>query len=314
MPSRAQNLSWLPAGYKAAVCLTIDDVHPGSSDDAYEAGGDLLDGALGRVAQLLAAHRQLKTTLFVTPNWRPLGLVRRNSILTRIPFIRDRVYWSTLQKPDHLRIDRHPAFVECLNKLERADVAIHGLHHVHRGPKLAVEFQDQSFEECADVLAEAKSIFADAGLSHTGGFQPPAWHLPQNLEEALADGAFRFVSSARDIETPVSADAQTAMSGIKGVSLIFPERLPRSGLLHFTSNFQASSSPRRAFDIVDAGGVLCIKAHIFKSGGGHTMVDGLDDLYCNYLDLLFTTLAERYGDALWWTSMSEIAAHVESSC
>ena len=32
---------WLPPGRSAAVCLSIDDIHPGRSGDHYEAGGDL---------------------------------------------------------------------------------------------------------------------------------------------------------------------------------------------------------------------------------------------------------------------------------
>ena len=40
---------WLPDGRKAAVVFTIDDVHPGTSADVYEAGGDLGNGARGLV-------------------------------------------------------------------------------------------------------------------------------------------------------------------------------------------------------------------------------------------------------------------------
>jgi len=40
---------WLVSGKQAAICFTIDDVHPGKSSDTYEAGGDLGQGALGHV-------------------------------------------------------------------------------------------------------------------------------------------------------------------------------------------------------------------------------------------------------------------------
>lgn len=40
---------WLPDGKTAAVVWSIDDIHPATSDDAYEAGGDLERGALGHV-------------------------------------------------------------------------------------------------------------------------------------------------------------------------------------------------------------------------------------------------------------------------
>ncbi len=43
----------------------------------------------------------------------------------------------------------------------------------------------------------------------------------------------------------------------------------------------SGDSPReRALQILDLGGLLHIKAHIFKHAGAHTMLDGLDDLYC----------------------------------
>jgi hypothetical protein len=56
--------------------------------------------------------------------------------------------------------------------------------------------------------------------------------------------------------------------------------------------------------------LLHIKAHIFKTGGQHVMLDGLDDLYCNYLDLLLDRIERRYGARLWWPSLSEVAARV----
>ena len=64
---------WLPSGKTAAVCFSVDDIHPSTSTDPYEAGGDLGRGALGRLARLLDRHPKLRATLFVTPDWRPLG-------------------------------------------------------------------------------------------------------------------------------------------------------------------------------------------------------------------------------------------------
>ena len=305
---------WLPPGKSAAVCFSIDDVHPATSQDDYETGGDLGDGALGRVENLLQRHPELNVTLFVTPDWRPRGLVARQSLLTGIPFLRDRIIWPTLHPAGKMRVDRHAAFVEYLNALPRTEIAMHGLHHLHRGPRFAVEFQEQDHNECASMLRQGQRIFRNAGLRYSGGFQPPAWNLPQPLMQALGDEAFRYVSSGRDLITPISPDAQTAMSGLRGVSLLYPQELAHNRLLHFSANFQATSTPQRAFEIIDNGGLLSIKAHIFKSGGGHTMADGLDDLYCNYLDLLFTTLRQRYGDSLWWTSMGEISERVHKPC
>lgn len=302
--------SWLPPGKQGAVLLSIDDVHPATSADAYEAGGDLGAGALRFVEQLLDAHPELRATLFVTPDWRPLGLVARRSLSTRVPFLNRYVYWTTLHPQGAMRLDRHPAFVSYLNALPRAEVAMHGLHHLHRGPDFAVEFQRQSAATCSSMLEQGLQIFNDAGLQHARGFQPPAWNLPPNLVTALAASPLRFVSSARDLETAIAPNALTNMSGLKGVSLIHPQWLVDGRLLHITSNFQATSDPQRAIDIVEAGGLVAIKAHVFKHGGGHTMLDGLDESYCEFLSTLFDTLQQRFGDSLWWTSMGELADSV----
>lgn len=305
--------SWLPPGKTGAVLMSIDDVHPATSADAYEAGGDLGDGALRFVTQLMERHPALRVTLFVTPDWRPLGLVRRQNLSTRIPYLNRHVMWTTLHPPEAMRVDRHPAFVKFLNGLPGAEVAMHGLHHLHRGPDFAVEFQRQSTKRCATMLDRGLEIFDAAGLTHVGGFQPPAWNLPPNLIAALAASPLRFVSSARDLKTDIAPDALTNMSGLKGASLIYPQWLVPNRLLHITSNFQATSGPERALDIVEAGGLVAIKAHVFKHGGGHTMQDGLDDAYCSLLDRLFDTLDDRFGESLWWTSMGEVADAVHAS-
>lgn len=303
----ARGLDWLPAGKTAAVCFSVDDVHPGTSRDAYEAGGDLGAGALGRIAGLLVRHPRLRATLFVTPDWRPIGLVPKRRPVSYLPYIGRRVNWTTVYPSGYMRVDRHPDFVEWLNGMARTEIAMHGLHHLHPGPNFAVEFQSQSFAACAKAIRAGLAIFDQSGLRHVCGFMPPAWNLPDALVAALGDSPIRFVGSARDLVTPISPSALTNMSGRRGLSLVYPQRLPASRLLHFPINVQASSSRERAFRIVDCGGLVSIKAHIFKSGGGHTMRDGLDDAYVDYLDCLFTELDDRYGDALWWTSMGEIS-------
>jgi len=55
------------------------------------------------------------------------------------------------------------------------------------------------------------------------------------------------------------------MSGLKGVSLIYPELICGGQLLHLTSNFQATSPVDRAVAIIKNGGLLAIKAHAMKT-------------------------------------------------
>lgn len=301
---------WLPGGKRAAVCFSIDDVHPAGSADAFDAGGDLGRGALGRVARLLERHPRLRITLFVTPDWRRVDLVGTRKWLTRVPLLRERIHWAPLAPRGRYRIDRFPDFVAYLNALPRTECAVHGLHHAHPGPKLAVEFQRQSRRKCRAMVREARAIFVTAGLRHVPGFAPPAWNTPPALCQALGDEDFRFVASSRDLDTPVTAGARTAGSGLRGASLIQPTwvaGLAASRLVHFTTNFQATSSIERARAVIEAGGLLFVKAHVFKTGGGITMRDGLDDDYCAYLERLWRELDRRYGETLWWTSLEEVS-------
>jgi hypothetical protein len=139
---------------------------------------------------------------------------------------------------------------------------------------------------------------------------PPAWAYNDDLGAAMVAHGLQFVAPTRDIRTPISSNALTAMSGVQGVSLIYPEWLLEGQLLHFASNFQATSPIERAFEIIENGGLVAIKAHIIKNTCGHIMLDGMDELYRNYLDMVFAELERRYGNRLWWTSMGEIAAAV----
>ena len=308
---------WLPSGKKAAICFCIDDVHPAGSADTFDAGGDLGSGALGRVARLLEHFPRLRITLFVTPDWRRMNLVRTRKWLTRVPLLRERIHWAPLAPTGRFRIDRFPDFVAYLNALPRTECAVHGLHHAHPGPRLAMEFQRQSRRKCRALVHEARRIFVSAGLRHVAGFAAPAWNTPPALCAALSDADFHFVASARDLDTAVSERARTAGSGLRGASLTQPTWLAcadepepagaaQRRLVHFTTNFQATSRIERACAIIEAGGLLFIKAHVFKVGGGITMLDGLDDEYCAYLERLWQELDERYGDTLWWTSLDEV--------
>ncbi len=316
--SLTQCQGWLPAGKRAAVCFNVDDIHPATSRDEFDAGGDLGRGALGNVERLLERHPQLRVTLFVTPDWRLRRLVPTRGWMTRVPLLRERIHWAPLTPRGQFRIDRFPDFVAYLNALPRTDCALHGLNHAHPGPRMAVEFQRQSRAKCRAMLQRARHIFQSAGLRHVPGFAAPAWSSPPALCEALSDADFHFVTSARDLHTPVSNAARTAGSGLHGAPLLQPAWLRCTTsepgcLVHFTTNFQATSSVERARAIIDAGGLLSIKAHIFKSGGGITMLDGLDAAYCDNLDRLWSELKRNYGDALWWTTLAEMAARCRAT-
>lgn len=297
---------WLPTGKQAAICFTIDDIHPGRTEDGYDGGGDLGEGALGLVHWLLERHPLLRVTLFVTPDWRETT-PKATSPLRHVPWLRDRVHLAPLHPPAKMRLSRHPDFVRYLRSLPRTEIALHGLHHVHRGDRVLVEFQEQSTDECESILRESMQRFEDAALPFVKGMTPPGWNAPPGLIDAMARLGFSFLASARDIKTEIAARAVCAMSGLRGVSLIQPEWIADGRLLHVPANFQATSPSERAVRIIEEHGLLSIKAHIVKDAHGHVALDGVDRLYMNYLDVLLLRLEERWAERLWWTSMGELA-------
>lgn len=306
-------LNWKPEGKKAAICFTIDDIHPAGKNHYYEAGGDMEKGNLGHVQWLLNRHPKLKVTLFTTANWREISPVPTRKVLAAIPSLRDKMFLAKRWEKDTMNLERHPKFVQFLNTMERADIAYHGLYHVHKGLKIPVEFQNQTEREFDEIITEMVRIFNSANLEHDKGICPPGWNAPEPLLEALVRQNFDYVASARDIFTKVSKSAKTNMSGISGVPLIYPTRLKNKRLIHFPTNFQANSRIDRARKIIDNSGVLSIKAHIVKSVFGYVAIDGVDELYMNYLDVLLTNLENEYGDDLWWTSLGEMANYIKNN-
>ena len=304
-------IHWYRPGRSAAVVMSVDDVFPGTSRSAYESGGDLERGAIGRLLWLLERHKQLQLTLFVTPDWRRISPVA-NRIWRHMPWLRDRVYLTGVLPKGAMDLRNHPEFVTFLNEMPRTEIAIQGLHHINQGHSVSVEFQSQDRASCARMLAEAIRIFEESGLRYVRGIQPPGWDCGVALQQACRDVGIEWVASARDIQTPVSKDARTAMSGLSGVSMLLPERIAPN-LLHIGTNFQATSVPERAFDILDAGGILSIKAHITKNVPGHMHLDGVDALYMNYLDRLFNEIEQRYGDTIDWTTLNQLATPLSAS-
>jgi len=303
-------VDWLPKGKKAAICFTIDDIHPAKSSDFYEAGGDLSKGSLGLVEWLLDRHPKLKVTLFTTADWREISPVPTRKLLAAIPKLRDKFFLAKLWKKGSMQLDKHPEFIEFLNHMERAEIALHGLHHCHKGLKIPVEFQNQTEEEFTEIIGEMLKIFDNSKVKYYKGICPPGWNAPENLLNQLIKNNIKFVASARDIFTEISKDAVTNMSGIKGVSLLYPTLIKDNKIIHFPSNFQATSKIERAKQIIENSGLLSIKAHIIKSAFAQIALDGIDQIYMNYLDMAMTFLEKEYGDDLWWTSMGEITDYI----
>ncbi len=102
--------SWLPEGKQAAVCFSIDDVHPGRASQHYDGGGDLGEGALGLIEWLLRRHVGLRVTLFVTADWRETT-PHPSRILAAIPVLRDRMFLAPVLPKGSRRLDHAPEFI-----------------------------------------------------------------------------------------------------------------------------------------------------------------------------------------------------------
>lgn len=296
---------WLPEGKLGAVCFSVDDVHP--APEIHAGNGNRNQGPLAHLQWLLERHEQLRATLFTTPDWRQTSPVPTRRMLSRTPFLRHRFNLAPTLPAGVMLLTRHPGFVARLKELPRVEIGLHGLNHVQRGPSSTVEFAGLSQAECKRLLQESMAMFAAAGLEHVPGMTPPGWEVTDNLARAMVEVGLQFVASARDIRMPVTANAVSKMSGLKNASLIYPELICHGRLLHITTNFQATNSIDRALEIIRYRGLVAIKAHSLKYASGHVALDGLDELYRSYLDVVFTRLEREYGSALWWTSMGEIS-------
>ncbi|HEX9162552.1 MAG TPA: DUF2334 domain-containing protein [Thermoanaerobaculia bacterium] len=288
-------MNWPPASKRAAVCFSIDDVHP----------APVAAEALGHVRWLQPRHPQLRVTLFTTPDWRTIDLYPTRKLISRIPVVRDRVFTVAVHPRGKFRLDRHEEFCAALRTWSSAEIALHGLHHVARGMRPALEFGERSTAECSAMLSKAMRIFADAGLPLLPGMAAPGWSAPPPLLAAACAAGFKFIVSARDLATPAAAGATANGSGMTGIPLFRPHALA-SGLIHLPVNFQATSSVERALSILQCGGLLSIKAHLLAESGTYRALDGLTRTYRDYLDGIFCSIEDRFGDEVWWTSMGEI--------
>ena len=304
--------NWKPKNKKAAICFTIDDIFPGKSSDLYEAGGDLEKGVFKHLLWLTERHPQLKITLFTTADWRETHPFPQKKILAKIPWLRDQFYLAKVLKKGTMSLVNHPEFVDFLNQHPQFEVAFHGLHHVHKGLKIPVEFQNQSKEEFDTIISEMISIFEKSNINYIKGICPPGWNAPEQLIDVLVEKKINFIASSRDVFTNISKDAKCNMSGLKGTSLLYPEYI-KSKLVHFPSNFQPNNNIDRLHSIIDNSGLVAIKGHMIKRIANYVALDGIDEAYVNYLDVLFSKIEDQYGEDIWWTTMGEISNFIKAN-
>lgn len=305
-------VDWLPAGKHCAILLSIDDVHPARLADGAEAGGDLGAGMLGNLERLATHRPELRTSLCTTADWRSRVPYPTRTWLARLGPLADRFYLAERWPAGTFALDRHPEFVAYLRSLPGAEIVPHGLHHIGKGQPMPAEFGKASEAAAVAALKEIAAIMDRAGIIPANGHSPPGWEAPPSLRRAMRRQGLDFIASARDIRTPISRDAVTQMSGMTGQPLVLPG-LTLEGLIHIPANFQATSSDERAFEILDCGGLLSIKAHAISRVGSYVALDAFDAAYAERLERLLEECVARFGDAIWWASMGDIAVRIRSN-
>lgn len=294
-----------PHAKSSAIAFSIDDIHPGTRHDYYEAGGDLEEGVLGRLVELLELVPSLRATLFVTPDWREICPYPTRRV-AKVPFVGRYAYQTGIRPRGEMALDRHAAFSSFLQNLNHVEIAMHGLHHVQRGPNVPVEYQAKGMRASIRSIERGLEIFERAGFEPVRGFGPPAWCAPDALVSALERSGFRYFSASRDLESTVNLNALNAGSGRSDVYAFRPSPVDDHQLLHIPINFQATSSFDRAYQILEQGGLLSIKAHAIENAFGHIALDALNERYVERLIGLFSRVHERFGDSTWFATFGEI--------
>lgn len=245
--------------------LNLDDIHPESSAEGTDCGGDRDRGVFGLLREMWKQFPKVRVTLFVTPDWidrrQPLwGRALRRNVRT----------WP----PGTFRLDRHREWCGWLASLPNTELALHGLHHFAPRGFHSQEFAMLDRAESLRRLRVAEEIFRNAGLRLSRGFRPPGWGVCPGMFEALRDAGFDYVAASGDSTAPVRPGATGSEAGVKGLPLLEPGW--HAGLVNLPQNWDcATSTVERGVEIAKAGGLISAKAHIAPAYDGEPIANGL---------------------------------------
>lgn len=271
--------------------LSFDDIHPESSRDGTDCGGDRDDGVFKYFLKLWKIYPRLKITLFVTPNWTD----RANDwfILRRIKGIIGLKYTNTWND-EPFNLLKHKEWCQWINSFLNFEILVHGYNH-HADRKLhSQEFDGMNKNECRLRLEDAENIMTNAKLLYTRGFRPPGWGISTGLFEALVELKYDFVSL-----DPIPCS-------IEGMSRYKVEMY--KGLMNVPQNWDiAYGTPDEAIVIAKKYGFLTAKGHISNYYDGEKIGNGLNEkTFSNVCLLLERLMADEEVDIVFAT-MGDIA-------
>ncbi|HKW67403.1 MAG TPA: DUF2334 domain-containing protein [Terriglobales bacterium] len=270
------------------VNVNIDDFAPYcSSDGSIDLGGDPHDGLTRELQALLKDFPALRLTLFVIPDLRLASFSRQPSA-----GIAD---GRNAQWLNHYR---------AWSEEGRVELAAHGLHHLQTENRLFqrhIEFAFKTGSEANTAVRKAAAIFLRAGLPVTG-FRPPGWGLNCDLSllRVIAESGFAYLAGS-------SLDGGLN-HGRQRVSNYFPTLI--GGVLNLPQNVLLDWPKSQLFGTVDriirARGMVSIKAHTRWNGSPNQLTAPA----LAKLRWLLAAIAQRYGDAIQYATLYDIAMMV----
>lgn len=296
-------MKW-PNRKKIAVNVNLDDFHPESSSVGIDYGGDMENGVMRYLFELLADHPTIKFTLFTTANWR---FIPEDRFLTRLLC---RCTGIKIKKwpENEFKLNKYPHWCEFARNLvntKRFEIAIHGLEHYNKHPifgsPLCGEFSGLNYEECIYKLINAEKIFKQAHIMHSKGFRAPAWDLNINLLKSLNDLNYLYISGLRKSKN---------FNLIRNKLEFGPENTAAYGrLIDISPNWDISMSEERLLDAtIKEGQLLCIAGHIQSNA-----TDGLNRKNYDNLRNILDYLESTFGDGIWYATLEEIARWIKDS-
>jgi peptidoglycan/xylan/chitin deacetylase (PgdA/CDA1 family) len=300
------------------IMIDIDDVHPESSKDGSDCGGDLDRGALGLLETFLKRYSNVKVTLFVTPCHLILppapGVERLHGIARfLLGGIADNIiyrFFIKTREPSRYDIEKNEAFnlyLTSLAKTGQIEIGIHGCSHFHNIPPYPSEFKYLDEREARRRIRIAINKLTRARIPFVKGFAPPGWGVSGSLLKALAKEGFIYIAGSADFTSPVTYNVTSMEAGLKGVPLIFPS-LVSTKLVNIPRNWTPHrNSLARALKIIQLGGLLGV--HMYVENVYHRVYlgNGITAENLNKLEKLVDTIKSIYGNSVSFLTFSEVA-------
>lgn len=297
--------------------MGVDDVHPESSLDGCDCGGDLEGGALSLLERLVAEHPQLKVSLFVTPAWRFLPQRRffrrmqrklgRGSLLDRA--------WKRLflrsWPEDRFRVDdeRFVGWREKLRSLVRSgsfELGVHGFDHFQEYSQHATEFAFLDPTECLDRVRRARDLFLKAELHHSNVFSPPGWAVTKELVWALEESGLNCLAGSADGVSSIAETQTSEEAGLRGVPLCFPGWVS-DAVLNVPRNWDiAKSAYRRMDSVASLGGLIGVHSHVQNGYWGDYLGNGITAENVRRLSASLHELEGKYPGQVWYATFQDV--------